>query len=219
VFSAEIFGYIASGLVLATFSMRTMIPLRIMGMLSNVSFITYAYFEDLFPVLILHAILLPLNAYRYFEVSRLVREIENAAKQPHDFHHLIPFMSKVSLSAGTTLFDKGDSADAMYILTDGRIRIPEFDADVGPGEMVGEVGMFSPGGQRLTTAICVEDCTLQRIGRERVRELVFQSPRIGFDLITVVTGRLFQDVRLLQKRLDGVLGHEQLKETYSYKKN
>ena len=198
---AEIFGYVASGLVLATFSMRTMIPLRILGMMSNISFMTYGYLGELYPVLILHAILLPLNVFRFVEIHRLVREMRHAAEQPHGFHQLMPFMSSISMAAGTTLFNKGDRADAMYLLTSGRIRIPEFDAEVGPGEMVGEVGMFSPGGQRLTTAVCAEDCKLQRISRERVRELVFQTPRIGFDLITVVTARLFEDVRLLEQRL------------------
>lgn len=60
----EIFGYIASGLVLATFSMRTMIPLRLLGIASNVAFILYGFLAGLPPVLILHLILLPLNIYR-----------------------------------------------------------------------------------------------------------------------------------------------------------
>jgi len=200
---AEFFGYFASCLVLATFSMRTMVPLRILGMMSNVAFMTYGYLGDLYPVLILHAILLPLNVWRFVEIRRLIREISDAAEESHEFQPLMPFMNSISMPAGTTLFDKGDTADAMYVLTAGRVRIPEFDAEIQPGEMVGEVGMFSPGGKRLTTAVCMEDCKLQRISRERVRELVFQTPRIGFDLITVVTGRLFEDVRLLQQRLAG----------------
>jgi CRP-like cAMP-binding protein len=172
-------------------------------MMSNIAFMTYGYLDELYPVLILHSILFPLNLFRFFEMYRLVREIRDAAEQSHGFEQLMPLMSSISVPAGTTLFDRGGRADAMYVLTAGRIRIPEFDAEVGPGEIIGEVGMFSPGGQRLTTAVCIEDCKLQRISRERVRELVFQTPRIGFDLITVVTARLFEDVRLLQRRLAG----------------
>lgn len=58
---AEIFGYIASGLILAAFSRRTMIPLRILGISSNIAFITYGALAGLLPVLILHSILLPLH--------------------------------------------------------------------------------------------------------------------------------------------------------------
>ena len=59
---SEVSGYVAAGLVLATFTMRTMIPLRLLGIASNVAFIVYGATAEIVPVLILHAILLPLNA-------------------------------------------------------------------------------------------------------------------------------------------------------------
>ncbi len=59
--TGEIFGYIASALVFATFYMRTMLPLRIVAVASNLAFITYASIDGLTPILILHAALLPLN--------------------------------------------------------------------------------------------------------------------------------------------------------------
>jgi hypothetical protein len=198
---AEIFGYVASGLVLATFSMRTMLPLRILGISSNVAFMAYGFLAGLLPVLILHAILLPLNIYRFVEMWRLIREIQHAAGGEHGMHALLPFMSSVTRPAGSTLFQKGDSADDMFLLTSGQIRLPEFNAEIGPGETVGEIGMFSPGGLRMTTAVCTEDCKLQRITRERLRELVYQNPRIGFSLIGVITARLLEDVNLLQRQL------------------
>ena len=57
-------GFIASGLVLATFGMKDMVNLRIVAICSNVAFITYALLLDLPPILILHVILLPLNGWR-----------------------------------------------------------------------------------------------------------------------------------------------------------
>lgn len=196
----EIFGYIASGLVLATFSMRTMIPLRLLGIASNIAFIAYGVLAGLLPVMILHVILLPLNVYRYSEMRRLIREIREAEDGSHGLAALLPFMSSVSLPSGASLFKKGDTADAMYILTSGSLRLPEYDIEVGPGEMVGEIGLFSRAGLRTATAISVEDCRLQRITRERVRELVFQNPRIGFHLIDLVTSRLTDDLRIVEGR-------------------
>ena len=78
---SETLGYLASGLVLATFTMRTMIPLRFLGIASNVAFIAYGYAAGILPVLILHAILLPLNIYRLVEMFRLIREVENAGRR------------------------------------------------------------------------------------------------------------------------------------------
>ena len=54
-------GFVASGLVLATFCMRSMNTLRCVAIASNVAFITYGYLQGLAPVLLLHTLLLPVN--------------------------------------------------------------------------------------------------------------------------------------------------------------
>lgn len=56
----EITGYVASALVLATFWMRTMIPLRIVALGSNIAFIIYGIVGGLVPIMVLHLTLLPL---------------------------------------------------------------------------------------------------------------------------------------------------------------
>jgi hypothetical protein len=57
-------GFGAAGLVLATFCMRSMNALRWVAIASNVAFIAYGYLGHLAPVLLLHALLLPVNIYR-----------------------------------------------------------------------------------------------------------------------------------------------------------
>jgi CRP/FNR family transcriptional regulator, cyclic AMP receptor protein len=198
---AEILGYVASGLVLATFTMRTMVPLRILGISSNIAFIAYGFIAGVMPVMWLHAILLPLNIYRFIEMRRLIREVQEASDDKGDLAWLLPYMRPISLAANTTLFKKGDRADAMYILTQGRIRLSEFNIDAEAGTILGEIGVFSPHGKRMATAICVEECRLQRITRDRVHELVLQNPRFAFYLIGVVTSRLVEDLRIVEQRV------------------
>jgi CRP/FNR family cyclic AMP-dependent transcriptional regulator len=53
----EILGYAASAAVLATFCMSTMVPLRVLALVSNVLFAVYGYMDNLHPVLILHLVL------------------------------------------------------------------------------------------------------------------------------------------------------------------
>lgn len=60
----NLLGYAASCAVLATFLMRTMVPLRLAAILSNVLFAAFGYVQHIYPVLILHAILLPVNLWR-----------------------------------------------------------------------------------------------------------------------------------------------------------
>ena len=50
----EAIGYLASLLVLSTFYMKTMIPLRCCAIASNVAFIAYGFFGEIYPVLVLH---------------------------------------------------------------------------------------------------------------------------------------------------------------------
>jgi len=63
-------GFIASGLVLATFGMKDMVNLRIVAICSNIAFIMYGLLLDLPPVLILHVMLLPLNGWRLIGVLK-----------------------------------------------------------------------------------------------------------------------------------------------------
>ena len=57
-------GYLAASLVLATFCMKAMVPLRLVAIGSNLAFILYGYLAGVEPVLWLHVILLPINATR-----------------------------------------------------------------------------------------------------------------------------------------------------------
>jgi hypothetical protein len=63
----EWLGYLASGLVLMTFSVRSSVALRALALLSNLAFMGYAWSAGLAPVLALHLMLLPLNAWRLWQ--------------------------------------------------------------------------------------------------------------------------------------------------------
>jgi phosphate:Na+ symporter len=67
--SREFPGYVAAALVLATFCMTSMRRLRLMAIASNFAFIYYSAVADLYPVLILHSILLPVNVTRLTQMQ------------------------------------------------------------------------------------------------------------------------------------------------------
>jgi uncharacterized protein YjiS (DUF1127 family) len=64
----DLVGYVASGLVLLTFTAKSMITLRILAILSNVAFVCYGVIDSIIPVLCLHTILLPVNIARLYQV-------------------------------------------------------------------------------------------------------------------------------------------------------
>jgi hypothetical protein len=55
-------GCVASSCVLLTFCMRSMVRLRLIAILSNVAFIAYGWAGRLMPILVLHCMLLLINA-------------------------------------------------------------------------------------------------------------------------------------------------------------
>lgn len=67
----EPIGYLASALVLASFSARGMVALRLLAIASNFAFIAYAALAGIHPVLLLHGLLLPMNVVR---LSQAIRE-------------------------------------------------------------------------------------------------------------------------------------------------
>jgi hypothetical protein len=72
----DFLGFAAALSVLASFSMSTILALRALALLSNVLFILYGLCAHIFPVLILHIILLPINSIK---LSRTARKSLNSA--------------------------------------------------------------------------------------------------------------------------------------------
>ena len=63
-------GYVAAGLVFATFCAKRMASLRALAIVSNVAFIGYGFLDGLWPILILHSAMLPINIRRYRQSVR-----------------------------------------------------------------------------------------------------------------------------------------------------
>jgi hypothetical protein len=59
--------YTAASLVLATFCAKSMMTLRVLALCSNVAFVIYAVAASLWPILLLHAVMFPLNLVRLRE--------------------------------------------------------------------------------------------------------------------------------------------------------
>src|SRR5499433_3551603 len=137
-------GYAASLLVFSTFYMKTMIPLRCVAIASNLAFLTYGYFAGLYPVFLLHTVLLPLNVFRLHQMRKLIQRVRRSLTRDFSLEWIIPFVTREDFKKEEALFRKGDPADKLYYLEKGAVRLPEVDRTLGAGEIAGEVGVFSP---------------------------------------------------------------------------
>jgi len=197
--TTEMAGYAAALLVFLTFYMKTMVPLRLVGIFSNCIFITYAYLANLHPVLILHLILLPLNGLRLRQMLRLTREVRDATQGDLNMNWLKPFTSMRRFERGDILFRKGDAADAMYFVVSGRFRLAELGKDISLGQIVGELGLLAPDQLRTQTLECVEDGEMLKITYEQVKQLCYQNPQFGFYFLQLTTRRLFENISSLER--------------------
>lgn len=194
----EFVGYCASALVLATFFMRTMIPLRALAIGSNFAFIAYGFAAGIAPVLMLHLLLLPLNVYRMIEMLRLIRRVESAADGDLSFDWLQPFMKSTRHPADRVLFRKGDPADRLYVILSGGIRLEEIGVRLGPGEILGEIGLFAPDRRRTQTAISETEVELLWITEHELAQLCYQNPGVAFHLLRIITARLLANAAQLE---------------------
>ncbi len=194
-------GYLGALLLLGTYSMKTMIPLRILGICANCAFIVYGYFAPAYPQLLLHVCLLPLNGMRLYQMMQLVNKVKTATRGNLDMEWLKPFMTKRACQAGEKIFSKGDVAAVMYYTLTGRYRLTELDQLVGPGEIIGELGLISPDNKRTQTFECIETGELLTLSYDSVRQLYFQNPKFGFYFLRLMGQRLFRDLQKLEQKL------------------
>jgi hypothetical protein len=202
--AAEILGYVAAALVFATFSMKTLVPLRSVGIASNVFFIAYGYLNPAYPLVVLHCLLLPLNIFRLRQMQSLVKETKAATEGDLDMNWIKPFTTTRDMTPGQVLFRKGEEATEIIFVMSGSLKISEIGVTIPPGEVVGELGMLSPDRKRTQSAICVDGGQILVITYDQVRQLFFQNPKFGYYFMQVASARLFENLKRAQAEIESL---------------
>ena len=176
-------GFLAAAANAYAYVSNTMIPLRVSAILANALFALYFFLQGstFYPLFALNALLLPLNVWRLLQMKRLITAVRLATED--DFHSdwLRPYMRPKKVSEGVTLYRKDDTADAAYVIVNGKIRVPEKDVLLGPGALFGELGLFADERKRTASAIAETDVELLSLRYSDLMQLVTQNPQ--FDSI------------------------------------
>jgi len=195
-YRVEIFGFAAAAASLYSFYVRTIIPLRIAAIVANALAIVYSANHGTYPTVLLNAIMLPLNLVRLRDMVRLVKDVDAAAAADLNVEWLRPYMRPQTFRAGDLLMRKGEVAtEAFYIVT-GEVELVEVHKTYGPGTLLGEIGLFTPGNQRTMSVRCMTDVRTARITYEQFKELYFQNPQFGFALLRLIVARLQSSAEL-----------------------
>jgi CRP/FNR family transcriptional regulator, cyclic AMP receptor protein len=200
----DLIGYVGGGVTLWGVHSKTIIPLRIGAVGGNIGFIIFGLLVPSYPTLVVHSLLLPLNAYRTWQMIRLIRDIREAAEDDNNLDALLPYMSQEKETAGSVLFKKDDKPDRMIVIKSGAVHLDEIDVICGPNDVLGEIAAFTPDNKRTCTATCVTDCELYTLTNDNMIQLYYQNPQFGMYLMRIVVGRLVDNWHNAEARAKAV---------------
>ena len=107
----------------------------------------------------------------------------------------------------TVLMRQGDFADFMYVIRSGTVRVermvprsarPLHLADLGPGQVVGEIGILNRT-PRNATVVALTDVDTTELTREEMLRALTQVPGLPEALLQLVTKRLDETDQLAER--------------------
>ncbi|MFA5117187.1 MAG: SpoIIE family protein phosphatase [Candidatus Omnitrophota bacterium] len=107
----------------------------------------------------------------------------------------LEYMKKEEFKKGDVLFKAGDTADKMYYVKKGAIKLLEINKIVGEGQVIGEMGIFSPFKTRTASAVCHEDLEAYTMGRDEVIKFFAKDPNVAIDLIQLSIKRFIENLK------------------------
>ena len=191
--------FLAGGIFLiATFVVRTMVPLRVLCIISGVFFLAAAALAGSVPQFFLYLLALPINFIRLFQIRNLVKKARSSARGDLSLDWLRPFMTPRNYRKGDVLFRKGDAASEMFLTVTGKFLVTEIGIEIPAGRILGELGFVSPNNHRTQSVECIEDGEVLTVGYDRLREIYLDNPEFGYYFLRLTSDRLLQNFARLQ---------------------
>lgn len=136
-------------------------------------------------------------------MSETVRTLKNgvlfAGIDDDDIDRILGISREASFAAGQTIFETGDTADAMFVVLEGEAQV-----DVGgrfhrlkAGDFFGEMALLAPD-KRMATVRAVEPVRALEVDADAFQSYLVDHPRVAVSMLQTVVRRL----REVEKRID-----------------
>ena len=201
---------------------RTMVPLRVFGIISSLFFMAFGAFAHDVKAFLLYLLLLPINIIRLYQMQSLVKKARNAVQGDTSMEWLKPFMTQRKYRQGDVLCKKGDAANEMFLTVSGKFLVTEIGVELPPGSLMGELGFLTPDNRRTATIECTEAAQVLTITYDRLLELYFQNPQFGYYFLVLTSQRLLQNIarqvgiieqnKMNIARLEGIIEQNKIKQ-------
>jgi hypothetical protein len=199
---ANMFALMGAIFFVATLLMRTIVPLRIAALISDVFFIAYGVMANSLNTFILYCLLLPINSVRLYQMIKLIRKARVSAQGDLSMDWLKPFMIRRTYRKGDVLFRKGQPANEMFFTVSVKLLVTELGIEIPPGRLVGELGFLSPDNRRTQTVECIHEGEVLTMTYDRLLEIYFQNPEFGYYFLRLTSDRLLQNIARLEKIIE-----------------
>jgi len=116
---------------------------------------------------------------------------------PDQLRELATMIMRRAASRGTALMHEGDTADSLYIVISGRLKVMVGEADgketilsiLGPGEFFGEMSLIDDN-PRSASVIAIEACELLALTRRDFRKCLVENPVLAMGVMRILVRRL-----------------------------
>jgi CRP-like cAMP-binding protein/uncharacterized protein (DUF697 family) len=195
---ANLCALLGAGFFVATLMTRTMVPLRVFGIISALFFMAFGALAHDVKTLLMYLLLLPINITRLHQMRVLVKKAQNAVQGDTSMEWLKPFMTQRKYRQGDVLFNKDEPANEMFLTVTGKFLVAEIGVELPPGRLMGELGFLTPNNRRTATVKCTESGQVLSITYEKLLELYFQNPQFGYYFLVLTSQRLLQNIARLE---------------------
>lgn len=106
--------------------------------------------------------------------------------------HIAPLVDEVEVASGQVLMEEDGFAQELLIIIDGRAEVTrggQHMQDVGPGEVLGEIGLLD-GGPRTATVTTREPTTVLAVRKRAFDTVLDQVPGLPHELLRTLAVRL-----------------------------
>jgi CRP-like cAMP-binding protein/uncharacterized protein (DUF697 family) len=199
---ANVFFAIGGIFLVATFVVRTIVPMRMLTIVSIVFFVLAAALSGSVANFLLYLLALPINVVRLVQIRNLVKKARSSAQGTMSLDWLRPYMTPRSYQKGDVLFRKGDAATEMFLTVSGKFLVTEIGIEIPPDRILGELGFLSPNNHRTQSVECIETGDVLTISYDKLLEVYFQNPEFGYFFLRLTSDRLLQNFARLNSLVE-----------------
>jgi CRP-like cAMP-binding protein len=137
----------------------------------------------------------------------ILKTVNMFSRTPDDvLADVAELLEELAVPEHTTIFNKGEMGDSMYIIVDGKVRVHNGEKLInylGESDVFGEMALLDPE-PRLASVTTEEPTRLFRLDRIPFFQLMSERPEVATGVIAVLTRRLrdrVRDISQLQDRI------------------